>query len=118
VTKRLAQVSGEGFRRKQGGTRLCSPAFDLEAGRYMLRLEPGEPSEDTIVLRLVGDEEDIFYVHCDWNRMFADRGSMVFELRTDCRVELRIDGFAPEHVDARSLGAMELLSVRWAPPAS
>ena len=115
ATTRLAQVTGEGFRSGQGGSRLCSPAFDLAAGRYMLKLEAGVPSEATVILRVQGDERDIAYVHCSWDRLFSDRGSMVFELRHDQRLEVIVEAFDPPQLDPRALSSIELLAVRWEP---
>ncbi len=113
VMKRIAEVGCEGFRHGQGGSQLRSPSFELATGRYMLRLEAGVPSDATIILRVLGDDLDIAYVHCSWNRLFSDRGSMVIELRRDLRLELRIEAFDPAQLDPRALASIELLSVRW-----
>jgi FkbM family methyltransferase len=113
TTTRLAQVEGEGFRSTKGGTLLHSPTFDLAPGLYMLRLQAARPSDDTVIMRLRGDEDDIFYVHCSWRRLFADRRSMVFELRRDQRVSLQVEAFDPSSLDPHALAGIELLSARW-----
>lgn len=113
TTTRLAQVEAEGFRRMKAGTLLRSPTFDLATGLYMLRLHEAAPSDDTVVVRLRDEEEDVFYVHCSWSRLFADRRSMVFQLRRDRSVSLQIEAFDPPTVDPRPLAGIELLSARW-----